>query len=411
MLGGAAAAAGQDLAEVQAEGPLGHAAAPPPLSPAGSTSSCCAPASRPARSSAASSTASSWRRCSAATANDRAFRPGVFLQIKLRDWAEIERTGRFTALQFKTMRAYGAQTVTFSALTLQLWDLYVQRVHRGPGVDAAPDTPLLTLYSGKPLDRVDRLCRAFSERYLGKQINPTCLRAIIATEAMDRLPPEQAAAIHRGDMHSADVVAKHYDKRHAERKAAEADAAFAVLCGGPAVAVLAPPSPPAAAAAAGAVDGDLDDRESTDPTPMALAIAAEDAEPRVLCLVPRQQQQQHSVAMQRCGKQRPASTVKLGKAAASKGDSRHSASSRESSSLPRRRSTSSTGPLGTPATLETMTLLGSRSPPMPARRPFLGPRHGQEALRQVQAAQGAVVDGLSIRARATTAKKLYDKFK
>jgi hypothetical protein len=104
--------------------------------------------------------------------------------------------------------------------------------------------------------RARRRRRFSSAHDLRRKINPTTLRAVAATEAIDRLSEEKANAIHRGDAHTAAIVKLHYDKRAAERAATAADAAFAELRGGPALDLLggtiAPVAPPIATPAVSA---------------------------------------------------------------------------------------------------------------------------------------------------------------
>jgi len=160
---------------------------------------------------------------------NRPTRPGVLVALTLSDWLTIRSTGTFSTRAFKTAATYGEQAFSFGPQTLAAWEAYI--IHIRPLMGWHHDVlALFAQFMGGPL-QVARCISSFSETYMGKHITPTDLRAVVATEAQDRLPEEKAQAIHLGDSHSMRVVKACYDKRAAQRTKEKADAAFKELVG------------------------------------------------------------------------------------------------------------------------------------------------------------------------------------
>jgi len=159
---------------------------------------------------------------------NRPQRPGFLSALTVEDWVQIEEKKSYSTRVFKTAALYGEQHFTFGEKTLKAWKLYADciRAH-------APGGSLFFVTSnGYPI-KVSRCLTDFSYATMGRHITATTLRAIVATEAEDKLGHEDAQKVHRADTHSMQTVKRHYDKRAAARAAEAADAVYTRLVGAP----------------------------------------------------------------------------------------------------------------------------------------------------------------------------------
>ena len=160
---------------------------------------------------------------------NRPQRPGFLAALTLSEWNQIEEKKSYATRNFKTSALYGEQQFTFGAQTLKVWKLYADHIRP----HAAGGGQLFFVTSGGNPIKVARCLTEFSYVTMGRHITPTTLRAIVATEAEDKLGPEEAQKVHRADTHSIQTVQRHYDKRAAARVAEAADAVYTRLVGAP----------------------------------------------------------------------------------------------------------------------------------------------------------------------------------
>lgn len=159
---------------------------------------------------------------------NRPQRPGFLSALTMAEWAQIEEKKSYSTRAFKTVALYGEQHFTFGDKTLKTWRLYADFIR-----PHAPGNRLFFVTSnGHPI-RVSRCLSDFSYATMGRHITATTLRAVVATEAEDKLGPEEAQKVHRADTHSIQTVKRHYDKRAAERAAEAADVVYTRLVGTP----------------------------------------------------------------------------------------------------------------------------------------------------------------------------------
>jgi len=159
---------------------------------------------------------------------NRPQRPGFLSALTMEEWAQIEEKKSYSTRAFKTSALYGEQHFTFGDSTLKTWKLYAEFIR--------PHAPRNNLFfvtsNGRPI-KVSRCLSDFSYATMSRHITATTLRAVVATEAEDKLGPEEAQKVHRADTHSIQTVKRHYDKRAAERAAEAADVVYTRLVGAP----------------------------------------------------------------------------------------------------------------------------------------------------------------------------------
>ena len=165
-------------------------------------------------------------------ANERAVRAGILQQILMRHWrTSILPLRQFSTSDFKTRIRYRRQVIFFKKETIALLSTWQKHFRQGSDSD---DQHFFRTSSLKCIRPTALLRLFFSEHMPGTNATLTTLRAIIATEANERLSHSSAMSIHRGDTHSEEVANKHYDRGAPERSAKAADTAFEELIGPPA---------------------------------------------------------------------------------------------------------------------------------------------------------------------------------
>jgi len=117
--------------------------------------------------------------------------------------------------KLKTGIQYGFQPVTVSNTTAQMLELYLNYVR--PNMLTESDDPLFIGQSGGKL-RMGRLLTAYFKRKLSLQINSTCIRSIVETEAEGLLLTGEISSADRASVlnlngHTGATSAKYYQKR------------------------------------------------------------------------------------------------------------------------------------------------------------------------------------------------------